>query len=296
MARLVFLSFSLFLTLGAGNELLSASRRPAAQAPQGATAEARGEWLARRVEDRETGQDARIRFRMRLFDRQGRARERQLTLFSIQGGAGRPVPADRTLVRFTYPNDIQGTAFLVWEQPDGDDERFLYLPSLGRVRRIAGSEAQESFVGSDFTYEDIGGREFERYAYRLIDPPAGAPPVWTAPDGAAFPVYTLESRSRDEAARFPRVVSLVRQDNLVVVRAEIFNRRDEAQKTYEVRRLERVEGYWTALEMRMADALQRTRTELTIDLVDYDTGLTAGDFTRRALEQGGGRGGRSPVW
>ena len=79
-----------------------------------------------------------------------------------------PVPGDRTLIRFAYPNDIKGTAFLVWESPSGDDERFLYLPSLGRVRRIAGSEAQESFVGSDFTYEDIGGREFEDYTYTML--------------------------------------------------------------------------------------------------------------------------------
>ena len=74
---------------------------------------------------------------------------------------------DRLLIRFTYPNDIRGTGFLVWEHPNSDDERFLYLPSLGRVRRIAGTEAQESFVGSDFTYEDIGGREFDDYTLRV---------------------------------------------------------------------------------------------------------------------------------
>ena len=77
---------------------------------------------------------------------------------------------DRLLIRFTYPNDIRGTSFLVWEHPDSDDERFLYLPSLGRVRRIAGTETQESFVGSDFTYEDIGGREFDDYTYAFAAP------------------------------------------------------------------------------------------------------------------------------
>ena len=129
-----------------------------AQNPVGATDAERGAWVARRAEDRDTGRDARIAMRMKLYDRQGRVRERALTVSSMRGGPGRPVPGDRSLVRFTYPNDIKGTSFLVWEQPNADDERFLYLPSLGRVRRIAGSEAQESFVGSDLTYEDIGGR------------------------------------------------------------------------------------------------------------------------------------------
>jgi hypothetical protein len=283
MSRLtsIFL-LALFLKLGAGNELsLSAD-----QSSAGATPEARGSWVARQIEDRDTGRDARVSMRMRLFDRQGRVRERALTVLSMRGGPGRPVSGDRSLVRFTYPNDIKDTAFLVWEQPNADDERFLYLPSLGRVRRIAGSEAQESFVGSDLTYEDIGGREFENYKYRLIESPAPAP--WVAPDGQRHPVYVLESRSRDGAARFPRVVSFVRQDNFVVVRAEIHNKRDEPQKTFEAVRVERIEGYWTVSEMRMADSLQRTRTELVLEKIQYNIGLKPDDFSRRELERGSG--------
>jgi hypothetical protein len=283
MSRLCVCFLFIFLFVGAGNELL-------AQAPPPGTPEARGEWVARRADDRETGRDGRLALRMRLFDRQGRMRERTLTLLTLRGPDAKPdapTPApdaigDRTLVRFTYPNDINGTGFLVWEHPSADDERFLYLPALGRVRRIASSETQGSFVGSDFSYEDIGGREFENYSYRLLDDAA----TWTAPDGGTHRVYRLESRSRDAKARFPRVVSLIRQDNLVVVHAEIHNRRDEVQKIFDVRRLERVDGYWTAVELQMADVLEKTRTELVVERAEYDVGLTADHFTRRELERG----------
>lgn len=270
---------TLFLNFGAGNEL---SLHPQGTTP-GTTPT--GEWVARKVEGRETGRDTRLAIRMRLFDRHGRISERRMTLLGMRGGPGRPVPGDRTLIRFSYPNDIKGTAFLVWEQPNADDERFLYLPSLGRVRRIAGSEAQESFVGSDLTFEDIGGREFENYGYRLIDDPHAS---WTGPGGVKHPVYVLESRNRDATARFPRVVSKVRRDNFVVVHAVIHNKRDEAQKTFEVLRLEQVKGYWTSFELRMTDALQRTKTELVLDSVEYDVGLKPDAFSRRELERGGG--------
>jgi hypothetical protein len=186
---------ALFLNTWAGNELFS-------QVPGGA--QTTGDWVARQAQDRDTGADARSTMRMRLVDRQGRVRERVLTTLSLKGGPGRAVPGDRSLTRFTYPNDINGTGFLVWEDPGGDDERFLYLPSLGRVRRIAGNETQDSFVGSDFTYEDIGGREFDDYTYALLDEAS----TWTAPDGTTHPAYRLESRSKSTAARFPRVVSL----------------------------------------------------------------------------------------
>ena len=130
--------------------------------------------IARRVQDRDTGRDARSTFRMKLVDRRGRVRERAMTLISLRGRGNPGVPdtapdGDRLLIRFTHPSDIRGTSFLVWEHPSSEDERFLYLPSLGRVRRIAGAETQESFVGSDFTYEDIGGRELDEYTYALID-------------------------------------------------------------------------------------------------------------------------------
>ena len=187
---------------------------------------------------------------------------------------------DRSLIRFTYPNDIRGTGFLVWEHPKGDDERFLYLPSLGRVRRIAGSEAQESFVGSDFSYEDIGGREFDDYTYALPDENA----AWTGPDGSSRPAYRLESRRKDASVEFPRVVSLVLKDSFVVVQAEVYNRRNEKQKLYTVKRLQQVQGIWTVMESVMTNDLDRTRTELLIEKIAYNTGLTEDAFSRRELE------------
>ena len=126
--------------------------------------------VARRIQDRDTGRDSQVTMRMKLADRHGRIRERVLDVSVLRGrqapGAAPGAPdGDRRLIRFSYPNDIRGTSFLVWEHPSADDERFLVLPSLGRTRRIAGSETQDSFVGSDFTYEDIGGRELDEYTY-----------------------------------------------------------------------------------------------------------------------------------
>ena len=233
------------------------------------------EQIARNVQDRETGRDSKAELRMKLFDRRGRARDRALTLLTLRRAAG-----DKSLIRFTYPNDIRGTGFLVWEHPTGDDERFLYLPSLGRVRRIAGSEAQESFVGSDFSYEDIGGREFDDYSYALLEENA----TWTAPDGSSRPAYRLESRRKDASVEFPRVVSLVLKDSFVVVQADVYNRRNEKQKVYSVKRLQQVQGIWTVFESVMTNDLDRTRTELVVDKIAYNTGLTEDAFSRRELE------------
>ena len=233
------------------------------------------EQIARSVQERDTGRDSRAELRMKLFDRRGRARDRALTLLTLRRAEG-----DRSLIRFTYPNDIRGTGFLVWEHPKGDDERFLILPSLGRVRRIAGSEAQESFVGSDFSYEDIGGREFDDYTYALLDENAS----WAAAGAQRRPAYRLESRRKNTTVEFPRVVSLVLKDSYVVVQADVYNRRNEKQKVYTVGRLDQVQGIWTVLASVMTNDLDRTRTELTVDKIAYNPGLTESAFSRRELE------------
>jgi hypothetical protein len=242
-----------------------------------------GEWVARQVQDRDTGRDSRGMLQVTLYDRHARARERTLTLESKRGAGSRSEqPGDKVLTRFTYPDDIKGTSFLVWEHPDAEDERFLYLPSLGRVRRIAGSEAQESFVGTDFTYEDIGGREFDDYTYTLLDENAS----WRSPAGKVYPAYRLESTRKQANAKYPRVVSLITQDSFVVVSAQVFNRRNEQEKAYAVTRLERVQNIWTALEAEMSNLLERTRTTLRIQKIEYNVGLKDVDFSRRMLEAG----------
>ena len=235
--------------------------------------------------------------RMKLVDRHGRVRERALTIITLRGrdAPGAPPSApdgDRLLIRFTYPNDIRGTSFLVWEHPDSDDERFLYLPSLGRVRRIAGTEAQESFVGSDFTYEDIGGREFDDYTYAFAAPD-GENASWSpAAGGPPRPAWRLESRRKDKAAEFPRVVSLVLKDALIVAGADVYNRRNEKQKVYTVRRLEQIESIWTVMESEMTNAIEKTRTELIVESMDYNVGLKETDFSRRGQSPSTGRAGR----
>ena len=235
------------------------------------------EWVARQVRDRNTGRDSRAEMRMRLYDRQGRVRERALTMLRLRGGKG---TGDRALIRFTYPNDIRNTGFLVWEHPDADDERFLYLPALGRVRRIAGQEKDESFVGSDLSYEDIGGRDIADYTYAFTADNVS----WLAPDGTRHPAWLLESRAKDANAEFPRSVSFVLKEKFVITAADVFNRRNERVKHFEVKRLEQVEGIWTALDVVMSNERDGTRTELTTSKIDYNVGLTEQDFSRRQLE------------
>lgn len=281
-ARLVNIFLVVFLLTLSG--ALSFLPRAAVHAQANKTDTPTGDWVARQADARDTGRDAIIEMRMRLFDRQGRQRERLLELRGLRSEKpGSDGIADRSLIRFSYPNDIKGTALLVLERPGKDDDRYLYLPALGRVRRIAGAERQESFAGSDLSYEEIGGRALDDYTYELVDANAS----WQGADGRPHRAYALKSTARDGSVAYPTVVSLVRADNFVVVHADIFDRRGTRAKQYVVKRLDRPSGIWTVMEAVMSHQLDRTRTELEVVSARYNTGLAPDAVSRRALEQPG---------
>ncbi len=220
--------------------------------------------IARRVRDRDTGRDSRSEMRMRLFDRHGRVRERVLTLPVLRGrddpGAPKTAPdGDRLLIRFSYPNDIRGTGFLVWEHPKVEDERFLYLPSLGRVHRIAGEETQESFVGSDLTCEDIGGREFEDYTYATLNENAS----WNG-----RPAWQLSAIILLGALAFVPHVDITHIDNDITA---WFSKEDPVFKDYERFRSE-FGGTRTLMVALKGDTPERMFSRETLAFIDRVTG------------------------
>lgn len=236
------------------------------------------EAVAKQSIDRDTGRDSSAEIRMRLFDRQGRVRERAMTMVTKRGVGAQ---GDKTLIRFTYPNDIKHTAFLVWEHQDKDDERFLFLPALGRVRRIAGAEKQESFVGSDLSYEDMAGRKLSDYTYTFVSEQA----TWTTPDGKTHAVWHIESTAVEPGVEYPKSRSMIAKDSLVLLHAELLNRRGERAKVFDVTRLEMVDGFWTARGVVVVNERDKTRTELDTTSIRYNLGLGDEAFSRRELEQ-----------
>jgi Outer membrane lipoprotein-sorting protein len=240
-----------------------------------------GDWVARQVDGRDTGRDARSSMQMRLFDRQGRKRERTLTLLALEGApAGAKAAAkgdaigDRLLMRFTYPNDIAGTSFLVWERDGAEDERFLFLPALGRVRRIAGSERQESFVGSDFTYEDISGRDLSADSRALL----------RRETHEGVECFVIESTPKVDAG-YARRLSWIDTGMFLPRKEEFYDRRNRLIKVFHSEVVQVVKGHPTILRRTMKDASANHATVVEMTGVDYDLGIEEDVFTERYLRR-----------
>ncbi len=75
---------------------------------------------------------------------------------------------DKAISIFLNPKDVKGTKMLTWSHRDKDDDQWLYLPTLRRVKRISSRNKSASFMGSEFSYEDLGSQEIEKYTYYLL--------------------------------------------------------------------------------------------------------------------------------
>ncbi len=102
---------------------------------------------------------------MILHDGRGNSVERQLEV-SVLEGSGKQ--GAKTLVEFLKPMDVKGTKFLSWNKKGELPDQWLYMPAVKKVKKISGSGQSGSFMGSEFTYEDIAGRDFSEYDSKLL--------------------------------------------------------------------------------------------------------------------------------
>ncbi|MFO7850263.1 MAG: outer membrane lipoprotein-sorting protein [Spirochaetia bacterium] len=235
-----------------------------------------GKQVAQNVYDRDSGDTVHALVEMDLVSSDGSVKERILEGW---GGEGEEDRSNMVLV-FHRPSSVQGTRFLVKERDSGDDDQWIYLPSLDRVRRIASSEEDSSFMGTDFTYGDMQSRSVDEDTHELL----------REETFADRDCYVVESVPKDpDDSQYSKRIQWVAKDIWVPLKTEFYDTRGDHLKTMTVKELEKVQGYWTTMETRMENVQSGHATEIRVDKIKYDEELQDSLFTTRFLETGRAR-------
>ena len=214
------------------------------------------------------GNDGRALVAMKITDARGRERNRELVI--LRRDVGEDLGDQQFYVYFKAPADVSETAFLVWKYPGADDDRWLYLPALDLVRRIAASDERTSFVGSHFFYEDVSGRSPQEDEHSLIE--------------VTDHYYVLKSTPKDpDAVEFQYFKSWIHKPTGIAVKTEFYNAKEEAYRVYEALGVETIDGHPTVTKSKMTDHDRGGSTELSYSQVSYDVGLTESIFAERYL-------------
>ena len=217
----------------------------------------------------QAGRDFQAEVQMRLVNARGSQRERAMRLLRVNTSAE---GEQRYLVVFDAPADVRGTAFLVWKYPKKEDERWLYFPALKLVKRVAADDKRSSFVGSDFTYEDISGRDLEEETHTLLRQ--------ESLEGRA--TYVVESQPKAPAT-YAKRLAWVDGERWLPLKEEYYDNQGKLQRTFKADKVENIEGHWTITARSMSDAQSGHRTEVTFKATRYDQSLAQDVFVERNL-------------
>ena len=182
-----------------------------------------------------------------------------------------------SLFVFDQPRDARGTALLIHGHKDRPDDQWLYLPALKRVKRISSSNRSGSFMGSEFTYEDMTVQEVEKFTYRYLrDEPCG--------DG--LDCVVTERAPVEKGSVYRRQVVWRDKVELRVWKVEYFDRKDAHLKTLTLGEYQQyLESYWRAGKMVMVNHLTGKSTDLVWTDYQFRTDIDKRDFTRTGLRR-----------
>lgn len=230
------------------------------------------------------GQDGHARVSMKIVDPQGRTRRRELTILRWDHPAPDAKEGEeksdeytgdqRYYVYFHRPPDVENTVLLVWKHVAADqpDDRWLYLPGLDLVKRISATDKRTSFVGSDFVYEDISGRNIALDTHELTD--------------VTDQYYVLKNvPKKPEMVEFAYYKMWIHKDTFIPVMTRYYDDQGENYRTYQVEEVQDIQGYPTVVKSRMTNERSGGYTVLEYQDVKYDVGLPRDIFTKRYLEQ-----------
>ncbi len=234
--------------------------------------EEKGLAIAKEADARDNGfGDMTSNMRMILKNRHGQESAREIRFKALEV----PGDGDKSLSIFDTPKDVKGTAFLNFTHKEGDDDQWLYLPALKRVKRISSRNKSGSFMGSEFAYEDFASQEIEKYTYKWLRDEA-----YEGQECFVLERYPVDKKN----SGYKRVVTWIDKAEYRELKAEFFDRKDSLLKTLTITGYKKyIDKLWRADEMDMVNHQTGKSTKLVFENYSFRNGMTDRDFDQNSL-------------
>ena len=217
------------------------------------------------------------RSRMVITAKNGSTTERVIDQYAKDGANG----FARTVIVFQSPATVKGTRFLTMDNASGKSDQWIFLPGIGKVRRIASSEGGGNFMGTDFSYDDMSAmdRDAALDTHTILRE--------EALNGAAC--YVIQSVPQDSDFQYSKTVTWVDKTNYRVYKREMYNKRGAIEKIMEISGYRDIQGRDSATETKVSTVAAGTSTTIYMDIIKYDDPIPEGVFTTAYLETGRAR-------
>ena len=219
------------------------------------------------------GKDFKARVMMKLVSKGGQERVREMTMLRKNYG---PAGGDQKyFIYFFQPADVKEMTFMVYKYPGRDADRWLFVPAISMVRRIAAKDKYSSFVGSDFTYEDVSGRNLDEDTHSLMK----------EEKYGGKDCYVVKSTPKAADMEYAYKLSWIDNGSFLPLKEEYYDKRGELYKVFTADKIKEIKGFSTVTQRTMKNLQSGHMTEVSYLSVDYNIGLEDGLFSERFLRQ-----------
>jgi len=209
---------------------------------------------------------------MTLKDKNGRESQRTLRVKTLEvDGDG-----DKTIMTFDTPRDVRGTAMLTYSHKTGSDDQWIYLPAIKRVKRISSANKTGSFLGSEFTYEDLASPEPEKFTYKYL----------RDENYNGMDCFVIERYPVDKNSGYSKHVKWIDKEEFRPIRIDYYDRKGKQFKTMDLKGYKKYIGrIWRSSEMVMVNHSTKKATILNWDDYRFKNGLQDSEFSQTGIKR-----------
>ncbi len=237
-----------------------------------ANAQLTGEQIIEKTYNLPTGEDQSSTLKMTLTNKQGKQRLRVIKQFTKDFGE-----VEKKIMFFQSPADIKNTSFMNWSyNSDKNDDQWIYLPALKKIKRISSDSRSDYFMGSDFTYDDLGDRKLNADIHKLLRT--------ETINGKDY--YVVESISKDEDYMYSKTITWISKDTFIGIKKEFYDEDGDLLKILSINKTEEVSGFLIITNSEMKNIQKDHTTTISLSDIKINSGISPSKFTERMMTRG----------
>ncbi|MDA3793150.1 MAG: outer membrane lipoprotein-sorting protein [Elusimicrobia bacterium] len=229
--------------------------------------------IIQNVYSRAEGEDMQAELTMTLMNKRGNKRERKIKQYSKDYDA-----MEKKVMFFISPSDVRDTSFMNWSYDEEGryDDQWIYLPALKRIKRISSDSKSDYFMGSDFTYDDLGDRHPYEDTHRLL-----REEKFDNED-----CYVVESIPKEEEYMYSKTATWIIKDKWLGLKKEFYDEDGDLLKVLSVKKYEKIKDYWIITNTEMHNKQKDHMTKMMLADIIIDGGIDDTTFTERIMKRG----------
>jgi hypothetical protein len=211
---------------------------------------------------------------MSILEKNGTTRNRTITMFTKTYQKGQ----EKRLIKFLEPADVRGTAMLVIDNKDINDEMWIYLPALKKTRRIISSEKGKSFMSSEFSNADMSSPTLTDFTNRYLEG-SGIDKRWIIES-------TPVTEDKADEYGYTRKVSYISMDKCQVLKMEFYNFDNVLYKVIEIKGVYPLQdGKFIIKNMTASNLLTGRKSEIIMTNISVGGQIDDSIFSLQNLER-----------